>query len=1394
MKKCAFLVVLFLFFININIEAQSNYYFANYQRQYWREDSTSINIIVANMQNYNLIVRNLQTIFSANNDTVRYGNDDDNIIVISDKLKITDLQKMVSSISPDSADISFVTYAKKINNRRLWLRNEAYVKLKNNVSDSSYLLPFLSHFSNYTLDYDSEESDYKITCNNEVVLLQIANGLYDTQYVYYSSPDFYSEMSLNALDPYYGNQWALNNIGQEGGEVGVDIKAEKAWEFLQHYNDNLGDSIRVAVIDDGVDTLHEDLTDALGHRRVLDGFPSSFGKGYPKYPRQFHGTACAGVIAASHNNIGVAGIAPNALIVPIRIQRDENDFFSGKRIQKAITKAWEEYNAQVLNVTWIGNPVDFVFTALQEAMDQGRDGKGCAVIVASGNDGHPHVEFPARVNNVIAVGAVDRCGYRAGCSNWTTSCDPWLKNASSYGSELSVVAPGSNVYSTDRMGVNGIVPGNYALFEGTSVACAHVSGIIALMLSVNPNLTYTQIKEIIEKTAQKVGGYYYEDNPILHPNGTWYEEVGYGMVNAIGALAEAKIYGIEYAISGLPYMQLCNEYTYTLSGNVPEGYEIVWEVNPQMAIVSGQGTSTLVVRPIYPAMYNWLRAKVCFEGETIREVFVDNIVSTGSGHQLIISHDSILTQNALWNNERTLANTAIVDSGSVLTITNTIHCTDNARLIVRPGGKLIVDGGTLTSACPNEMWQGIEVVGDRTKQQLPQYQGKVELKNGATIENAWCGIRTGLREDTLTFATTGGIISATNATFKNNRQAVVINSYTSTGASGNINDYVSMFSRCTFTVDMNNLFAANGTGFAEHARIWDVKGVTFEGCSFNNSTNSQYGNGRGIYAEDAGVIVKTYCTRPLYGNECECPENLATYSTFSGFTTAMEINTTGNQYAVRANSVRFSNNGTAVRINSNNYATVTRCHFDLQSAPYTVSNTGLRLDNCTGYKVEANTFNKITYTPQQLISTGIYVNNSGVSPNLLHLNSFSNLNFGIRAAGNNGGSWSGLQFTCNNFSRCGKDFYVGQNATVAKYIGSIAVGADNEFENTRSSSLYNAGSQQIVYRFSSGSNHNPYNPVNITAITVNNANSCASTLCGGIPDPGSVTSFSTQVSAYTVALAANNDNTDGTNGDTAVANNCSPLQEMHLSLSDTYYTAVRALMADSLLDLAALEQWHTAAQPIADPYSLTETRFCEGYAETFTENAEDAEMANYAEFHAMKLVLRNNVADNDGSVETCHGASLQDGHINWYALTPAQIAQLQTISERNTGRASVMAKGVLCFFFDICYEDGDLLADEDGDADAETRAKHTAINTADDAALTVYPNPTDDLLHIELSGGEIANVALHDLQGRVVEALRATSLQGATATLNMKSVPAGVYLLRVMDADGKEYHRKIVKR
>ena len=105
------------------------------------------------------------------------------------------------------------------------------------------------------------------------------------------------------------------------------------------------------------------------------------------------------------------------------------------------------------------------------------------------------------------------------------------------------------------------------------------------------------------------------------------------------------------------------------------------------------------------------------------------------------------------------------------------------------------------------------------------------------------------------------------------------------------------------------------------------------------------------------------------------------------------------------------------------------------------------------------------------------------------------------------------------------------------------------------------------------------------------------------------------------------------------------------------------------------------------------------------------------------MALRGNGADNNGSVETQNFASLQtDNHVNWYALTPAQIAQLQAIAERNTGRASVMAKG------------------------------------------------------------------------RTVRTRFIASANSQTATVDMRNVPAGVYMLRVTDAEGNEYHQKIIKK
>ena len=653
------------------------------------------------------------------------------------------------------------------------------------------------------------------------------------------------------------------------------------------------------------------------------------------------------------------------------------------------------------------------------------------------------------------------------------------------------------------------------------------------------------------------------------------------------------------------------------------------------------------------------------------------------------------------------------------------------------------------------MWQGIEVVGDPGERQALLKQGFLNVMNGSVIEHALTAVRNCLATDATT---TGGVINAFSSTFRNNSRAVELRPYAYTSTLGQEVDYVSLFRQCAFTVNDQNLFAANDTVFTEHVRLCGVKGVPFKGCSFSDSTTSPTSGRRGVFTDDAGFTLDTYCDMAY--TDCECPESHATYTTFSGFTTAVEVNTTGNPYPVSIDEARFGNNGTGVRINGNNFATVTRCVFNMQAVPAAVTNGyGLYLNNCTGYLVEENSFHRKNKpsSADPVVTCGIVVNNSGNQYNLLHRNSFTKLHSGICASGNNGA----LQMTCNTFSN---NLYgiCSSNWSVAPVQGSASAGADNDFINNQLSDFYHTGLSSVTYYYSVGGHHAPTLYSGLTPQNTKKANTCAPTLCdngGGIIK--SLSDFQSDMDA------------------------------------DTYYESVRALMSDSLLDLAALEQWHVAAQPIADPYSLTETRFMEGYNEPFTADADDAEMANYAEFHAMKLSLRN----NDGSVGANDDSPLQDGHINWYALTPAQIAQLQTIAERNIGRASVMAKGVLCFFFDICYDDDLAVGVFDTlQQDGDTSGVHTKRAAMDgegvfDTPLRVWPNPTDDLLFVELRGGDIATIALYDLQGRVVTGTHAGApQQGGNATLNVKSVPAGVYVLRVTGADGKEFWRKIVRR
>jgi len=158
------------------------------------------------------------------------------------------------------------------------------------------------------------------------------------------------------------------------------------------------------------------------------------------------------------------------------------------------------------------------------------------VVFSAGNNAANTVSYPASLPNVIAVGAIDRCGVRAGRVDVIpNSCDPWMYLAgSAYGTALSVVAPGSNVRALT------LHRGFRDNFSGTSAAAPHVSGVAALILSVNPDLYWWQVRDIIESTAQRIRPDLYTYSIIPgRNNGTWNKEMGHGLVNAYAAVRKA---------------------------------------------------------------------------------------------------------------------------------------------------------------------------------------------------------------------------------------------------------------------------------------------------------------------------------------------------------------------------------------------------------------------------------------------------------------------------------------------------------------------------------------------------------------------------------------------------------------------------------------------------------------------------------------------------------------------------------------------------------------------------------------------------------------------------------------------------------------------------------------
>ncbi|MCF7805308.1 MAG: S8 family serine peptidase [Candidatus Marinimicrobia bacterium] len=427
---------------------------------------------------------------------------------------------------------------------------------------------------------------YTLTIQDESSAFQKVRAFNSKPGVKFSELSFvsYNDALFDPNDTEYSQQWSLNNDGTSGGTADADVDMQEAWD-IQRGNAN----VLVAILDTGVDWAHPDLRQNIlqnlsedtdgdgqtiewnGSQWVLDpgdlngvdddgndqvddlvGWDFANDDNDPTPGTNAHGTACAGIAAAvGDNNTGVTGAAHQSRILPLRI-----DLIAGRNQNRAdaINYAVDfsgDYDGMVLSCSWRASG-DLM--AIENAVANAWNADVLPVF-AAGNANTSPISFPARYAQTLAVAATSPCDTRKRSSSNSsevnpgvstdpdgTSCDGEDWWGSNFGDDLNLAAPGVIMPSTDISGTGGYSSDNYVDdFNGTSSATPLVAGAAALVLShnleINPAnpLSVEDLVEILESTADTVGGYDYNYDP-SRPG--FSEDLGAGRLNIYRALQE----------------------------------------------------------------------------------------------------------------------------------------------------------------------------------------------------------------------------------------------------------------------------------------------------------------------------------------------------------------------------------------------------------------------------------------------------------------------------------------------------------------------------------------------------------------------------------------------------------------------------------------------------------------------------------------------------------------------------------------------------------------------------------------------------------------------------------------------------------------------------------------
>jgi hypothetical protein len=694
------------------------------------------------------------------------------------------------------------------------------------------------------------------------------------------------------------------------------IDSGTAWDHpeLKKGNDNYGNiftNIGDTWMDpddpnsgDGVDNDHNGYIDDYKGWDILEDNNDA----RPDLYYEYHGTSLAGLIAAKTNNESmVAGVAggwwpnsPGVKIITIDVG-DDGVVYTAV-IPSAIDYAIK-MGARILNFSWGG--IGFYNENINEAINFAYS-HSILMFAASGNEGLSTVAWPASHENVIAVGGMDQYG----------DCK-WF--GSNWGENTEITSVGVTA-CIDHNFINTVFYDQW----GTSYACAIATGAGSLLLSYNPCLSNSEVREILINSAWK---------------------------------------------STCSYL---DPYNYNWNSNNPGhskelGYGIIWLDMAFMELMSS-----------YP-----------------------------------VTNTQSISGTITWNEKKWVDGDITINSGATLTISNEVVMNKNKKITVSCGGKLIIDGGMITTTC-QDFWYGIVVCGQYNQVQVYPYanQGYAQIKNEGKIEKAEYGIYVC---DPVTNKG-GGVVIAENALFINNKFAVVFAEYAKQNRS--------YFKNCTFSNDEN--FIPLRIPYFESiypyyfVKLDNVNYIRFKGCQFRNDFEERevpFGNG--IYSYKSNFQVDGVCANT--SNPCNDWIESVFYRLQYGvyaYNGGLSRNfTVKHSYFDKTHNGIYVSHVSDMKIVSNT--------FDLSPGIFADGFTyGIYMNsNCTGFQIEDNEFSSTVYGDD---NTGLYIRNSSVMANWVHNNTFQHLKYGSIAEGINRhpSGTPGLCYKCNDFTNCMYDIRV----------------------------------------------------------------------------------------------------------------------------------------------------------------------------------------------------------------------------------------------------------------------------------------------------------------------------------------------------------------------------------